>query len=176
MELKPEYIKIYEKACIDWRKPMNLTQDVILNAVKQCQALADRPANTVTEGSANLIARLQKYANDEVRDLPTENMDCLFDDVIAALTAQAHPQPAEPTNKDSLSVAKDAEYATTWKWVLQSIEKNPDHAVLITTTPQGLSFLHGNPVPELESEIERLEHALSAACAAADRALREQKK
>ena len=33
-----------------------------------------------------LIARMQKYANDEVHDLPTENLDCLFNDVIAALS------------------------------------------------------------------------------------------
>ena len=56
--------------------------------------------------------------------------------------------------------ASDHDKIVSWNWVLRSIENNPDHAVIISRTPVGLCFTHGNPVPELEDANELLRDAL----------------
>ena len=43
--------------------------------------------------------------------------------------------------------------ATTWDWVMQSLKRNKDHAVIVRLYDDGnTSFLHGDPTKELESE------------------------
>ena len=74
--------------------------------------------------------------------------DCADASVDAALARS----PVEPVS--------DHDKIVSWNWVLRSIENNPDHAVIISRTPDGLCFMHGNPVPELESANELLRDAL----------------
>lgn len=51
---------------------------------------------------------------------------------------------------------------TTWEWVKQSLRDNADHAVIVRLHLNGsLSFLHGDPTPELERELAALREQLA---------------
>lgn len=68
--------------------------------------------------------------------------------------------PAPPSSDQPIG-STDADKVVWWNWVLRSIENNPDHTVVISRMADGnLSFLHGNPIPELEDEVEALTNAL----------------
>lgn len=68
--------------------------------------------------------------------------------------------PAPPSSDQPIG-STDADKVVSWNWVLRSIENNPDHTVVISRMADGnLSFLHGNPIPELEDEVEALTNAL----------------